>query len=81
MASSNLSPPNQPMYPYPPIYYGPPLYGVSYNTTYPSSSSSYYAPTMHSNAYGPPPPPSDPIEKFNEDDDYDIDDESGCSIM
>ncbi|WRX08195.1 Heavy metal-associated domain [Theobroma cacao] len=80
MASMHLSPPNQPMYPYPPMCYGPPLYGVSYNTTYPSSSSSYYAPAMHANAYGPPPPPSDPIEKFNEDDDYD-DDESGCSIM
>ncbi|XVF32742.1 hypothetical protein REPUB_Repub17cG0109500 [Reevesia pubescens] len=81
MASINLSPPNhEPMYPYAPMYYGPPFYGVSYNTTYPSSTSSYYAPTMHPNAYGPP-PPSDPIDKFNEDDhDYD-DDESGCSIM
>ncbi|XWS76536.1 hypothetical protein CRYUN_Cryun01aG0185100 [Craigia yunnanensis] len=80
MASINLSPPNQHMYPYAPMYYGPPLFGVSYNTTYPSSSSSYYAPTMHPNAYGPPPPSSDPIGKFNEDNDYD-DDESGCSIM
>ncbi|XWS31696.1 hypothetical protein CRYUN_Cryun23aG0098200 [Craigia yunnanensis] len=80
MASINLSPPNQPMYSYAPMYYGPSLFGVSYNTTYPSSNSSYYVRTMHPNAYGPPPPPSDPIDKFNEDDDYN-DDESGCSIM
>ncbi|XVE77644.1 hypothetical protein DITRI_Ditri13aG0079200 [Diplodiscus trichospermus] len=81
MTPMNLSLPNQPMHPYPPIYHEPPLYEVSYNTTYPSLSYSYYAPTMHFNAYGPPPPPSDPIDKFNEDEDYDIDDESGCSIM
>ncbi|OMO63779.1 hypothetical protein CCACVL1_22277 [Corchorus capsularis] len=85
-ASMNLSLPipNHPLYPYAPMYdhYGPPLFGVSYNTNYPSSSSSYYAPAMHANAYGPPPPPSDPIDKFNEDhDDYYDDDESGCSIM
>ncbi|XVF21938.1 hypothetical protein REPUB_Repub12eG0132100 [Reevesia pubescens] len=80
MSSINLSPPNLPMYPYAPMYSGPPLFGVSYNTSNPSSSSSHYAPTMYSNAYGPPPPPSDPIDKFNEYDDYD-DDESGCSIM
>ncbi|XVF72589.1 hypothetical protein PTKIN_Ptkin12aG0133100 [Pterospermum kingtungense] len=80
MAPTNLNPPNQPMYPYAPMYYGPPLFGLSYNTTYPSSSSSYYAPTMHY-AYGPPPPPlSNPIDKYYEDGDYD-DDESGCSIM
>ncbi|OMO81873.1 hypothetical protein COLO4_23389 [Corchorus olitorius] len=85
-ASMNLSLqiPNHPLYPYAPMYdqYGPPLFGVSYNTNFPSSSSSYYAPAMYANAYGPPPPPSDPIDKFNEDhDDYYDDDESGCSIM
>ncbi|XP_022770946.1 heavy metal-associated isoprenylated plant protein 35-like [Durio zibethinus] len=84
MASINLMPPNYPMYPYAPMYapmyYGPPSFGVSYKTTHPSSSFSYYTPTMHPNAYGPPPPPSYPIDEFNEDGDYDRD-ESGCSIM
>ncbi|KAK8654329.1 hypothetical protein V6N13_128300 [Hibiscus sabdariffa] len=70
--------PNQPMYhPYTPVLYGPPFYGVSYNTTYPSSSSSYYAPTMH---YVPPAPPSDPNHKFRDYYYYD-DDRSVCSIM
>lgn len=81
MATESMNP-NHPVYPYPPIYYG-----VSYNTTYPSftSTSSYYTnatTTQYSNAYGPPPPPSDPVDQFNEDDEYyDIDVESGCSIM
>ncbi|MBA0679619.1 hypothetical protein Goari_011378, partial [Gossypium aridum] len=83
-SSTNPSPPHQPMYPYapPPMYYGPPLFGVSYTTTHPSSTSSYYATIMHPNAYRPPSPPSDPVHKFNEDDrDYYDDDETGCSIM
>ncbi|XVE73292.1 hypothetical protein DITRI_Ditri11bG0105800 [Diplodiscus trichospermus] len=80
MESINPSPSNQAMYPYGPMYYGPPLFGVSYNTTYPSSNSLYYAPSMHPNAYGPPPAPFDRIDKFNEGDGYD-DNEGGCSIM
>ncbi|KAG8473971.1 hypothetical protein CXB51_033602 [Gossypium anomalum] len=80
-ASIGLNPTNQPMYPYTPMYYGPPFCEVSYNTIYPSSSSSYYAPTMHSNPYGPPATPSDPINKFSTEDDYYDGDESGCSIM
>ncbi|XP_022759699.1 heavy metal-associated isoprenylated plant protein 35-like [Durio zibethinus] len=82
MTSINLSPPNQPMYPFSHMCYGPPLYGVSHNTTYPSSGSSFYTPTVLFNENGPPAPPSDPIEKINEDDYYDYDDEQGgCSIM
>ncbi|KAB2069212.1 hypothetical protein ES319_A08G082000v1 [Gossypium barbadense] len=83
-SSTNPSPPHQPMYPHapPPMYYGPPLFGVSYTTTHSSSTSSYFATIMHPNAYGPPSPPSDPVHKFNEDDrDYYDDDETGCSIM
>ncbi|KAK8540931.1 hypothetical protein V6N13_060980 [Hibiscus sabdariffa] len=81
MESINRSPPTQVMYPY-----GPPLFGVSYSTSYPSSGSYYYAPRRYSNAYGPPPPPpSDPIDKFYEYDDHDYHDyddgETGCSIM
>ncbi|GMI69408.1 hypothetical protein HRI_000610100 [Hibiscus trionum] len=76
-ASIDLIPPNQPMYPYTPLLYGSPFCGVSYNTTCPSSTSSYYAPTMR---YVPPAPPSYPNDKFSEDYYYD-DDESGCSIM
>lgn len=61
---------------------GPPLFGVNYTATHPSSTSSYYATIMHPSAYGPPSPPSDPVHKFNEDDhDYSDDDETGCSIM
>lgn len=78
MASTNINSPTQPMYPlYAPMFYGPPLFGVSYNTTnYPSSTSEYYAPTtMHQF-----PLSNIPIEKYYEDGDYD-DDESGCSIM
>ncbi|KAK8718088.1 hypothetical protein V6N13_045334 [Hibiscus sabdariffa] len=76
-ASIDLSPPNQPMYPYTPLLYGSPFCGVSYNTTCPSSTSSYYAPTMH---FMPPAPPSVPNDNSGEDY-YHDDDESGCSIM
>ncbi|KAK8509862.1 hypothetical protein V6N13_093706 [Hibiscus sabdariffa] len=34
----DLSPPNQPVYPYTPLLYGSPFCGVSYNTTCPSST-------------------------------------------
>ncbi|KAK8636009.1 hypothetical protein V6N13_004719 [Hibiscus sabdariffa] len=89
--SVNRSPPNQAMYPYGGMYCGPPLFGGSYQTSYPSSgsgsgsASSYYATGMYSNAYGPPPPPPlcDPMDIFNKYDDpeYHDDDETGCSIM
>ncbi|KAK8614565.1 hypothetical protein V6N13_068365 [Hibiscus sabdariffa] len=88
--SINRSPPNQAMYPYGGMYCGPPLFGGSYQTSYPSSASasasSYYATGTYSNAYGPPPPPPPPcdlMDKFNEYDDpeYHDDDETGCSIM
>ncbi|GMI73764.1 hypothetical protein HRI_001045700 [Hibiscus trionum] len=86
MESMNRNPPNQAMYPYGPMYNGPPLFGASYSTSYPGSASSYYSPRTYSNAYGPPPPPppSDPIDKFYEYDDHeyhDDDDETSCSIM
>ncbi|GMI98818.1 hypothetical protein HRI_003551100 [Hibiscus trionum] len=77
-APTDPIPPNQPMYPYTPLVYGSPFCGVSYNTTYPSSSSSYYAPTMH---YVPPAPPSDLNHKFRGDYYYYDDDQSVCSIM
>ncbi|KAA8549182.1 hypothetical protein F0562_000866 [Nyssa sinensis] len=79
--SMNLSPTPQHVYQYPPTYYLPPIYGLSYNAAYPSINSSYYAPPMY--AYGhafrqtyPPPPPSDPIDAFS-----DYDHRGGCSIM
>ncbi|CAL5423581.1 unnamed protein product [Camellia sinensis] len=77
--------------------YNPPLpaYGLSYNTSYPSTGSSYYVPPpppppplphayTHSRVqYYPPPPPAVPIHAFcNDNDDGFIDeDEGGCSIM
>ncbi|KAK3194051.1 hypothetical protein Dsin_025361 [Dipteronia sinensis] len=91
MASMNLSPPPQHDFPYPhlpPMYYSPPnpMYGVSYNTAYPSSSASsfYHAPPMQAFSFAQsgryvPPPPSDPIHSFT-DHDHD-DDQPGCSIM
>ncbi|KAE8660615.1 Soybean protein regulated by cold-2-like protein [Hibiscus syriacus] len=85
--SINRSPPNLATYPYGPMYYGPPLFGVSYSTSYPNSASSSYAPRTYSNAYGspppPPPPPYDPMDKFYEHDDHDYraHDETSCSIM
>ncbi|KAF7804839.1 heavy metal-associated isoprenylated plant protein 36-like [Senna tora] len=77
-----------PSYSYPPpMYYSPPagppqVYGLSYNTAYPSSSALYYAPPMHAYAtysrLPPPPPPSDRIKHYSDDvDEYD----GGCSIM
>ncbi|KAJ4727645.1 Heavy metal-associated isoprenylated plant protein [Melia azedarach] len=97
MASLNLGPSFQQDYPYPPpmqpeyppMYHAPPpplLYGVNYNTTYPSGSTSYYTPPMHAYSYTQPgryipPPLSDPIHKFNDDHDYHDGDGAGCSIM
>ncbi|KAI9180465.1 hypothetical protein LWI28_005029 [Acer negundo] len=91
MASMNLSPPPQHNFPYPHLphmYYAPPnpMYGVSYNTAYPSASASsfYHAPHMQAFSYSQsgryiPPPPSDPIHSLT---DHDHDnDQPGCSIM
>ncbi|KAI4301381.1 hypothetical protein L6164_034666 [Bauhinia variegata] len=87
MAPVDFSPPFQHAYPYPPQMYYPPLapagpraYGLSYNTTYPSTSTYYYAAhPMHAYAtyYRLPssPPPSDPIKHYIDED------EGGCSIM
>lgn len=77
---------------YPPMHYPPhpaPLYGVSYNTTYPTASTSYHAPSMgayYNSSYHQPGRyiPPDPIHKFtNDDHDYYDHDEgtAGCSIM
>lgn len=77
---------------HPPMYYPPhpaPLHGVSYNTTYPTASTSYYAPSMHAyynSSYHRPGRyiAPDPITKFTEDDHgyYDNDEgTAGCSIM
>lgn len=84
-----MGPPHHEVYPYPPNPYPPPtpVYGVSYNTAYPStSSSSYYAPQVYDYTYSrpyayPPTPPSDPITSFSHHGYDDVDDEGGCSIM
>ncbi|KAL5561499.1 hypothetical protein UlMin_031246 [Ulmus minor] len=77
------APPIQHAYPYPPSPYfqaPPPLpvsYGLSYTTNYPIGSNSYFAPPMHSTIFSMyPPPPSDPIHTYSDDDD-----ETGCYIM
>lgn len=73
----NLSPPPQQVYQYP----VPPAYGLSYNTVYPSTSSSYYVPPAyafdhsHPVTYAPPPP------YYAIDTHHDYDEETGCSIM
>ncbi|CAL0308484.1 unnamed protein product [Lupinus luteus] len=87
-----IGPPIQHAYPsYPQqMYYSLPLpnppYGLSYNTTYPASSASYYvdAPIMPMHAYNipyphlpPPPPPSNITNHYGDDNEY----EGGCSIM
>lgn len=93
----NVGPPLEQMYPYPPNPYPinpypitPPVYGLSYNTAYPTSSSSYYAPPMYDYTYSrsypypyyaPAPPPLD-VPKHSPTYDYDHEeDESACSIM
>lgn len=94
VASTNHGPPLPQEHPYPPpAYYAPPLaFGVSYNTSHPgaSAATSYYPPPMtpmHSYSfYQPggyvPPPPSDPIRRFEHDRDHLDDDQSGfCSVM
>ncbi|XP_050363368.1 heavy metal-associated isoprenylated plant protein 36-like [Argentina anserina] len=83
MAAMNLGPPIQHMYPGPyppPVYYQPPpaAYGLSYSTTYPSTSASYFTPVMHDTTYYHPDiySPSDPVDSYTDDDE-----EKGCYIM
>lgn len=60
------NPPLPTVYPYPALYYPPPVYGLNYNTaSFPSTSSYYYRPAT----------PIDPIEELNDEDN------KGCSIM
>ncbi|KAG2693474.1 hypothetical protein I3843_08G094600 [Carya illinoinensis] len=55
MAAMNLSPPRPQMYPFPPVmnHPGPPVYGISYNTTYPRDITPSYHPShpMHANTH------------------------------
>lgn len=74
-------------YPHPPPAVAPP-YGLSYNTSYPvSSTSSYYvgAPVMpmHANysRFPPPPPPSHPINSYGHHNDHEEYEGGYCSIM
>lgn len=91
---TNYSPPRQQAHnPYGPQYYGPtPVYAVSYNTAYPTSSSttSYYAaPPSNSYAYTYPgpimqPPPSDLVHPQQPLDSFELfsdENPNGCSIM
>ncbi|GAU11203.1 hypothetical protein TSUD_341930 [Trifolium subterraneum] len=75
-------------YSHPPITPTPPPYGLSYNTSYPvSTTSSYYvgAPVMpmHANYanYPPPPPPSHPINNYGHHNDHEEYEGGYCSIM
>lgn len=92
----NVGPPLEHLYPYPPNPYPvtpypvvpPPVYGLSYNTAYPTSSSSYYAPPMYdysySRSYPYPyyaPPPMDQAMPFTTNGYDHEEDESACSIM
>ncbi|XP_019187974.1 PREDICTED: heavy metal-associated isoprenylated plant protein 35-like [Ipomoea nil] len=89
--STNHIPPHH--HPYGPQYYGPtPVYAVSYNTAYPTSSSttSYYAtPPSNSYAYTYPgptmqPPPSDLVHPQQPSDSFELfsdENPNGCSIM
>ncbi|KAM1697192.1 hypothetical protein TB1_030639 [Malus domestica] len=93
MASMNLGPPVQHTYPGPyptSMYYPPPTYGLSYNTAYPTStsSSSYFAPDpMHTATYSHPGRFSFPLPSYSIDDDGDEDKSvnnengSGCYVM
>ncbi|KAB2605172.1 nuA4 complex subunit EAF3-like protein [Pyrus ussuriensis x Pyrus communis] len=90
IASMNLGPPVQHAYlgPYPTMYYQPPTYGLSYNTAYPTSTStSYYAPDpMHTATYSHPSLfsfalPSDFINDDDEDTFVDDEEGVGCYIM
>ncbi|KAL8094536.1 hypothetical protein AgCh_036172 [Apium graveolens] len=92
----NVGPPLEHMYPYPPNPYPvnpyptpSPVYGLSYNTAYPASSSSYYAPPMYdytySRSYSYPayyaPTPVNEAKPFTTNGYDHEEDESACSIM
>ncbi|KAF5937267.1 hypothetical protein HYC85_024773 [Camellia sinensis] len=87
IGSVNLGPPFHPVYPYPPPYYPPPAYGLSYNTAYPSTSSSYYVPPVLAYTQPridyPPAPPSDSIYAFSNNNhaDYYYDDDDDESDL
>ncbi|KAM7495884.1 hypothetical protein LguiA_020298 [Lonicera macranthoides] len=81
----NLGPLPQQVYQYPVL----PAYGLSYNTVYPTTSSSYYAPPAyaydhsHPVTYAPPSPyyAIDTFTHHDYNDHRDDDEETGCSIM
>jgi copper chaperone CopZ len=75
-------------YSHPPLTPAPPPYGLSYNTSYPvSTTSSYYisAPVMPMHAdyarFPPPPPPSHPINNYGHHNDHEEYEGGYCSIM
>ncbi|XP_045798497.1 heavy metal-associated isoprenylated plant protein 36-like [Trifolium pratense] len=75
-------------YSHPPLTPAPPPYGLSYNTSYPvSTTSSYYvgAPVMpmHANyaRLPPPPPPSHPTNNYGYHNDHEEYEGGYCSIM
>uniref|UniRef100_A0A803RC20 HMA domain-containing protein n=1 Tax=Cannabis sativa TaxID=3483 RepID=A0A803RC20_CANSA len=82
--------PIQHVFPYPPTFsynnqQTPVMYGLSYNTSYPTHNASYFAPSLmhgdylfshHSEMYSLP---SD--QTYSDGDDDDDDDGTGCSIM
>lgn len=89
-SQSNHSPARHPFPDYPLHYHAPPVYAVSYNTAYPSSSysASYYAPPPPYSTYAhsgpaqpsdygmyPPAQPSDSFEIFSDEN------PNACSIM
>ncbi|XAR61313.1 hypothetical protein NMG60_11034970 [Bertholletia excelsa] len=82
---ANRGAPSPQGYPYPPLFYPFPGFGMNYNMAHPSTSSSWYAmpPNAQSVVEYPPLLLSDPINALDKDeyDDYDDDDEVGCSIM
>ncbi|CAK8544326.1 unnamed protein product [Lathyrus sativus] len=85
---NNPYPPHM-YYSHPPLAHAPPPYGLSYNTSYPvSTTSAYYvgAPIMpmhanYSRVPPPPPPPSDPINNYGYHHDHDEYEGGYCSIM
>ncbi|CAL5194452.1 unnamed protein product [Lathyrus oleraceus] len=85
---NNPYPPHM-YYSHPPLAHAPPPYGLSYNTSYPvSTTSAYYvgAPIMpmhanYSRLPPPPPPPSDPINNYGYHNDHEEYEGGYCSIM
>ncbi|KAL1825842.1 hypothetical protein DCAR_0314034 [Daucus carota subsp. sativus] len=90
MGPINIGPPIEQLYPYPinPYPVQPPMYGLSYNTTYPTTSSSYYAPPMYDYTYSrsyPYPyhalPYPDQAKPYTPNGYDQEEDQSACSIM